>query len=293
MVSSPPLLQDIPALLEQSVPRGGAHRLWYAAGVFLLVVMIATYLVGQSPAMEALVGSISFLLMLLLLIVMPLIMMVAVRRQRREQQAIESVHELVQLRRWHEAAEILQGLLSRPLRQMQHRMQALMYLMAVLARYERFSDAIAVQEHLLGSEMLDENARHAVRLARAMALLRDDRLYDADAAIGELRRSLAAGESAGMALVELYRDIKTGHPEEAVEIFQRKLPLMEQQLGMRVADAHVLMAAAFDRLGEAEQAGRHYRNATLLGAAVELHRRYPETAALATRYEAASPPEGP
>ena len=77
-----------------------------------------------------------------------------VRQQRQEQQAIEAVEELVQLRRWDEAAAMLDGLLSHPTRTNAARVQALVYLCSVLARYHRFADVMTVQDFLLGTRVV-------------------------------------------------------------------------------------------------------------------------------------------
>jgi hypothetical protein len=125
-----------------------------------------------------------------------------------------------------------------------------------------------------------------------MAMLREDHLFDADRAIAELRRmSSGAGvDSGGLALVEIYRDVKTGHPDEAVAIFEDKLPALRDQLGHRVADAYALAARAYDLLGRTAEAQDAYTRATLLAPLVELHRRYPDVEKLAGRYQPASAP---
>jgi tetratricopeptide (TPR) repeat protein len=190
----------------------------------------------------------------------------------------------------------------------------LIFLTAVLARYNRFEDAIAVQDYLLQTMPLDGGTAHGLRLARVMAMLREDHLFDADRAINELRRQVSrAGRardqavaqlagtepqepqdpqslSAGLALIEIYRDVKTGHPAEAVELFEQTLPTLREQLGHRVADAWVLLARAYDMLGRDAEAAAAYQKATLLQPAVELHRRYPETASLADKYPPATAP---
>jgi hypothetical protein len=109
-----------------------------------------------------------------------------------------------------------------------------------------------------------------------MAMLREDHLVDADRAISELRRGPAARESAGLALVELYRDVKTGHPAEAVELFEARHPVLRDQLGIRVCDAYGLAARAYDLLGRDSEAARAWERATLLSPPAELARRYPE-----------------
>src|SRR5439155_18242209 len=133
------------------------------------------------------------------------------RRQRDEIRQLESLEELIQLRRWPDASALARQILSRPTRTPQARAQALILLSSVLARYQRFEDAIAVHTHLLETINFDPGTAHGIRLGRAMAMLREDHLVDADGAISELRRTAPDRESAGLALVQLYRDVKTGH----------------------------------------------------------------------------------
>ena len=89
----------------------------------------------------------------------------------------------------------------------------------------------------------------------------------------------------------MFRDVKTGHPDEAIEIFSKSLPAMRQQLGNRVADAHALAAKAYDLLGDEAQAKTEYYRATLLAPAGELQRRYPEVLKLAEKYPPAVAPK--
>jgi hypothetical protein len=129
-----------------------------------------------------------------------------------------------------------------------------------------------------------------MKLARAMSLLREDRLVDADRAMGELRRLDRAEESAGLALLEIYRDVKTGHPREAIEEFEKKQGMLRKQLGHRAADGYALAAKAFDLAGETERAREVFEKATLLSPIVELKRRYPEIGGMEEKYAAAARP---
>ncbi|WP_428940677.1 tetratricopeptide repeat protein [Fontivita pretiosa] len=305
---------DVPAMLEQSLPRPAPLRLWQVLGVFLLVVMLSTYLSSRGGQLAATVSALSALTMMGLLAGLVALSMTMVRRARAEQAQLVAIEELVRLRRWPEAADMLQQMLTRPTRTPQGRAQALIFLTAVLARYNRFEDAIAVQNYLLETTPLDGGTAHGLRLARVMAMLREDHLFDADRAINELRRQVtragrarneAAAElagtepqepqdpqtlSAGLALIEIYRDVKTGHPAEAIELFNQTLPTLREQFGHRVADAWALVARAYDMLGRDVEAAAAYEKATLLQPAAELHRRYPETATLADKYRAATAP---
>ena len=283
---------DVPALLERSQPRVYAGWLWYGAGAFLLIVLLSSFATAQSPMMESFIRALSAIAMVGVVGVMMAVTWVAVRRQRGEMQQLEAVAELVQLRRWPEAAYLLREMLSEPTRTPAARVQGLIFLTAVLARYHRFADAIAVEEHLLNHVQLDDSTAHALRLGRAMAMLREDRLFDADRAIAELRRLKQNTPSAGLALVEIYRDVKTGHPAEAIDMFESSLDTMRDQLGHRVGDAWALVARAHDLLGQEADAQRAFERATVLTPVVELLRRYPEVAPLAEKFAPApAPPE--
>jgi hypothetical protein len=288
--AAPPPFLHVPTLLDRSQPRVSGGWFWYAAGSFLLLVLVSAYASAQSATMATVVRLLASVAMLGLMVGMGAYTLVAVRRQRDELKQLQAVEELVQLRRWTEAAAMLDGMLSRPTRTPQARAQALVYLTSVLARYHRFGDAITVQEHLLSEPRLDDATRHGLRLGRAMAMLREDHLVDADQAIGELRRSPQGKESAGLALVQLYRDVKTGHPVEALVLFDERLGLMRDQLGHRLADAYALAARAHDQLNHEPEARRAWERATLLSPAFELARRYPEVAVLAEKYPPAEAP---
>ena len=290
----PPPFLDVPTLLESSQPRPRVSLFWYALGGFLLVILGATLLSGHSDTGRKLVDALSALLMLALIAGMMVMTVFTVRRHRAEQQEVEAASELVQLRRWPQAALLLQEALSKPARSLGLRSQALIYLGAVLARYHRFDDAIAVYDHLLEQNLVDGGTAYGLRLGRAMAMLREDHLFDADRAIAELRRlgGSAGVDSGGLALVEIFRDVKTGHPDEAVKIFEEKLPVLRDQLGHRVADAYALAARAYDLLGRTAEAQDAYTRATLLAPLIELHRRYPDVEKLAGKYQPSpAPPE--
>jgi tetratricopeptide (TPR) repeat protein len=276
-------------LLDWSQPRAAVS--WPSwGGAALVVIVVATALLSGKTNSRGAVELVSGIALLLVMGFMAGSSRMVMRRHRAEQARLEAAEELVQLRRWAEAADLLTGLLIRPLRSQRSRVQALLFMTAVLARFGRFEDVLTIQDRLLKTIALDEGGVHAVRLGRAMALLHEDRLFDADRAISELRRSSLADESAGLVLVEMYRDVKTGHPDEALAMFQKKLPLVRRQLGHRSADAWVLAARALDLKGRTPEALAAYRNATLLAPAVELQRRYPEAAVLADKYAPAPAP---
>jgi tetratricopeptide (TPR) repeat protein len=283
---------DVPALLAASEPRARFPRMGFLALGFVVVVAASALMSSQSEAARNAVRVLSALLMVGLMAGLSAMTMVLVRRFRAEQQLIEAAGEAVQLRRWPEAGAILEQYLSRPARTHQLRAQALIFLASVLARYHRYDDAIAVYDELLGHELVDPASAFGLRLGRAMALLADDHLFDADRAISELKRAAGDKNSAGLALLELYRDVKTGHSEDAVERCNQTLPVMRDELGHRVADAYALVARAYDLLGRAVEAQDAFDRATLLAPPPELYRRYPEVQKLEGRYRPAhAPPE--
>ncbi|MGH7176686.1 MAG: hypothetical protein ACREJC_04835, partial [Tepidisphaeraceae bacterium] len=287
---------DVAMLLETSQPRGRSGWLIYALGAFILLVLTSSILAGRSSEMAHLVNFLSSLAMVGVIAVMAVITLTAVRAQREEIQRLEAIEELIQLRRWPAATMMVQGMLLQPLRTPGSRTQALIFLSSVLSRYGRFDDAIMVQEHLLNHVRLDPGTQHALRLGRAMAMLRQDHLFDADRAINELRRDVRQAaqpeapdsppvQSAGLALIEMYRDVKTGHPQEAIDTFVRALPALRVQLGHRVSDAYALLARANDLLARDKEAREAWENATLLAPISELARRYPELSVLNGKYQ--------
>jgi hypothetical protein len=295
---------DVRTLLVTSQPRPSPLRGIYILGIFMLVVLVSAFASSQGPTAAGIVRTLSAIAMLGVMAGLFVYSAILAKQHRAEQIQLEAIEELVTLRRWPQAALLLEAMLSRPTRTAHARVQALIYLAGVLARYHRFDDAIAVQDHLLETVNMDETTAHGLRLGRAMAMLREDHLFDADRAIADLKRRIGrdnadAGtnksvpqitESSGLALVEMYRDVKTGHPTEALETFGSKLPVMRRQLSHRVADAWALAAKAHDLLGHTAEAQTAFENASVLSPLGELVRRYPEIASLTEKYRPAPAP---
>jgi hypothetical protein len=290
MTPSPLDHLDVPQLLEISEPQPRVPWAWYAIGVGILLAGMDHLLSGQSPEMDQILNAMCAVTMTGVLVALMGISMVNVRAVRAQHLLLDRVAEMIQLRRWPQAGVALRQMLSQPVKTDHFRAQALVYFSVVLARYDRFEAAIEIQEYLLDHEMIDPVSAFGLRVGRAMAMLRLDRLFDADRAISELRRMPGAAESGGLALLEIYRDVKTGHPTEALEIFEKKLSNLREQLGHRVADAWALIARAHDLLGHDVEARQAVHNATLLSPPAELLRRYPELAKLTERYAPAIMP---
>jgi tetratricopeptide (TPR) repeat protein len=283
--TGPPFL-DVPVLLESSEPRPGI--LW--PNIFIAGSSLAIFLgwyIGRSTENASLRQSLPTLVAMSVTAAMAGLAIrgfARMRRIRAEQSTVMAIEEMIQLRRWPEAAMTLQSLLSQPAMSPFARAQALLYLAMVLARYHRFEESVSVHDYVLERIPLDDVTDHFVRMGRVMALLREDNLLDADRGIAELRRATRGTESAGLALVEIYRDVKTGHPTEALEMFEKRLAILRRDLGHRVADVWALAARAYDLLNRTEEAKTAYENATLLAPLGELTRRYPEIAAMNGRY---------
>ncbi len=281
---------DIPSLLTSSQPRSRSNWLVYSAGVFILLVLSTNLAGDRLPGGAQTMQLLSSVFMLGIIGFMGAMTWRAVREVRGEQKQLEAAEELLQLRRWPEAAVVIRALLSRPTRTPQTRILSLLFLVKLLGRYDRFADVASLCDHLLSMDVLDSDTSHTLRVERAMAMVHDDRLFDVDRSIAELRRSAQAPHSAGLALVEIYRDVKTGHAQEALAVYEEKLPLLRRHLAHRVADAHALAARGYDMLGKTDQATRAYADATTLASEAELQRRYPEVKALSPRFSPAPAP---
>ncbi|MFI5379931.1 MAG: tetratricopeptide repeat protein [Tepidisphaerales bacterium] len=285
-----PQFLDVQRLVQESEPVRRGGWLWYALALMGMMVILSSLARSQAPAGAGTIELVSSIAMLALLAGSMYVMFNAARAVQREQQRLEAIQELIQLRRWSDAAAMIEHMLSGPTQTPQGRFQALVFLATVLARYHRFHDAVELYERLLNIEGLDPASSHGLKLGRAMSLLRDDRLYDADRAIVDLRRG-GAGVSAGLELVEIYRDVKTGHPQDALERFDRQLGMLKRALGCRTADAWGLVAGAKLMLGDAPGAQRTWQAATALVPAVELVRRYPELSGVSQACAAAAMPQ--
>jgi tetratricopeptide (TPR) repeat protein len=212
------------------------------------------------------------------------------RRLGAESSNVEAIGNLIVLRRWPEAVGLVCEVLSQPMLSRTLRLSALSQLASVLMRYHRFDDAVSLHDAILGDPAYagDPATTQSLLAARAMALLREDRLVDADRALVQARRAAGTSENALNALVDIYRDVKTGHHAEAIALFEKHRAAMAEQLSFRVGDAWVLVATAQDALQRSDEAQQSYLNATLLVPAAELHRRYPETKVLSGRYSYAA-----
>src|ERR1700722_11151995 len=176
MVQTPPAFADVHTLLESSWPKPRAGWFLFVTGAAILGVLAMSVAADRSPGMQGVAAAVS---MIVPLSGMPLANYLQARKRRVEQPRLEMAEELVQLRHWPQAAQLLQAVLSRPATNPIARLQALVYFSNVLARFDRFEDVAVIADHVLETIPLDAPAVHQVKLARAMSLLRQDRLFDA------------------------------------------------------------------------------------------------------------------
>lgn len=257
-------------LLESSKPQRQQSLLM---PIFLLGVVVASLysLGGSSPLLGALVP-----------VVFAGSIVVAVlhgarisRRQQKEKGALRQIDESIRLGNWQQAAVVVDQFLSKPVMLPQVRVQGLIYLGAVLVRQGQYQQVLDLYKHLLETVAFPPQIAVSLRCTRVYAMLREEHLSDAYQAIAQLKRETPAG-SAAVSLLELYRLVKMGHPDDALELFGQKQAQLAAQLGHRSCDGWALAAVAAWALGRQQDADGYARNAGLLGDVREIAQRFPE-----------------
>ena len=281
-------LADVAALLAGSRPQPMLRQV----GRGLLVVWVAA-LLGPVLGLSAAALETAALLATVAAVILLSVRGMALNR---ETATLDDLEALLALRRVDEAVPGLQDVMGRPMHGPENRLRAMLLLGTTLARLNRADDALRVYGELLETEGLAGPAGLMVKIARTATMLRADHLYDADRALSDLRRTVGRDDNAdpvavaGVRLVELFRDVKTGHLAEAVELFDAHLPLLRTGLGHRVAEAHALVAIALHRLNRGAAAAARFADATALAPLSDLVRRYPELWPLCSVYAATAAP---
>lgn len=212
------------------------------------------------------------------------------RRLRDEDAAVGRAEAAIMLRRHDAATWELAALVGAPMLSPLARARALAAYVTMLARTGRHDEAVRATDALLAEGVPDAMVP-ALRAVRTIALLRDDRLIDADRAINDLRKLGRDGQpGAFLALVEAYRDVRTGHGDDVLSHHTRRRALVRDALGTRVADLDALAAWAALRHGDEPGAAALWRRATVVRPAPELIWLYPELAEVAARL---APPNSP
>lgn len=198
---------------------------------------------------------------------------------RQEQVWAETLYDMIRLRNWDSARRLTAKLLAKDFVNPQAKVQVLTLWSVLLGRDGMHDQAAAVQGALL--ERIQGPATATLLAGQAMALLRCDRLVDADVVLRNLRADLSGYEEipdeaqATLMLAEMFRDVQTNHLDEVLGVYGDHLDLFRNGLGVRVADVHALAAVALHRTDDPGWVDA-WRKATLLIDAAELQRRYPE-----------------
>src|SRR6478672_83740 len=139
-MTEPPVMPflDVQMLLERSQPGRSHARGLYLLGLFFLVVLTSAFFSSQGPTAAAVVRGLSALAMMGVMGGLFIYSWHISRAHKAEQLQLEAIEELVTLRRWPQAAMVIETLLMQPTRTQQTRIQALIYLAGVLSRYHRF-----------------------------------------------------------------------------------------------------------------------------------------------------------
>jgi hypothetical protein len=234
------------------------------------------------------------------------------RRVRDEERQVDAAELALRLGQFDPAAIAVSKALSMPMLSPLNRVRALGVYVGLLSRFGRYEDVAHAVEAVL-ADGVPVSMVAPLRAARVYAMLRDDRLVDADRALTELRRMSAgswagdqhgddamddAGETLGARakalamLAEAYREVRTGHADDLLARHAQRRPVVVSHLASRVADLDAMVAWAALRMGDESRAEGLWKLATTLTPGEELVRRYPELSDVARRFWSAPiPPE--
>jgi hypothetical protein len=188
----------------------------------------------------------------------------------------------------------ISDMLGRSMMSPLNRVRALEVYVHLLSDSGRFEEASETVEGML-ADGVPLTMVAPLRAARVYAMLRDQRLVDADRALSELRRTdpdveLSRQGEALVVLLQLYRDAVTGHGEEALRLLDAKRGVVARQLGVRVAEADALGAHAALSVGRPDEAALLWSRATLLLTPQALLARYPQLQSTSSQLPAAPTP---
>src|ERR1700722_12369863 len=94
---------DVQTLLNLSQPRPRIHWFWYTIAVMSFLAMIALLGSGQAAEVRQAIDLLSLLIILALMGATTMNTLFNARRHRAAQQTVETIEELIQLRRWQQA----------------------------------------------------------------------------------------------------------------------------------------------------------------------------------------------
>ncbi len=226
-----------------------------------------------------------------LVLLLAVVLLQRARHQRALVRLMEQALEAVQLRAWPEARSALEHILSRPIRYANARAESLLALAAVAESEGAYDSSQTIYESILEEQSADPMQLHTARVALAGALLRTGQVTDAVSLIERLERAgLPDSLRAQIELVALFRDVTMGQIDAGVARAQERRRLFRDHLSTRAGYGYALLAAAFDRANQPDQARSFWHDATLLVRPDELVNRYRELTRVCGHYPPAENP---
>jgi tetratricopeptide (TPR) repeat protein len=205
--------------------------------------------------------------------------------QRRLSRLLIEVFEAVQLQRWEQAEPMLERILSRPIRHAQARCELLLSLAALAEARQEYDAAQRIFEVVLEEGRGDALQIHTARVALAAVMLRTGQTTDAITLVDRLTRTeIPEPLKAQVEMVSLFRELVMGQSQDNLGAAGERRRLFREHLSTRAGYGYALLAAAFDRANQPEEASRHWHDATLLVRPEELLGRFHELEAVAARY---------
>src|SRR5262245_14956030 len=104
MEESPVQFLDVPTLLESSQPQPRGNWMWFGVGIFFVVVVFSTWAGSHMPELQPLIKVFSALMFMGVIVMLSVFTLMTVKSQRERMEQLESVEEMIQLRRWPDAA---------------------------------------------------------------------------------------------------------------------------------------------------------------------------------------------
>lgn len=275
-------------LIASSRHRGGLLK-----GPMLMLLGISVFLGGVSADTKFMPqGSLlAWLLPQVLIVALGVVLVYSVRKQRELARRLQESMEAVQLREWPRALQCLTRLLRRPVPHPAARAESLLALAAVAEADNAFEASQKIYETVLEERQADPIQLHTARVGLGAAMLRTGQTTDAVGLIDRLEREDLPGSlRAHSEMLALFREITMGHAADRLDRADTRRSLFRRHLGTRAGYGYALLAAAFDKAGNREQAARFWRDATMLVAPAELARRFDFLQHLVDDYPAATMP---
>jgi len=206
-------------------------------------------------------------------------------RQRQLSRQLVQVFEAVQLQRWPQVEPMLEGILSGPIRHAQARCELLLSLATLAEAEHEYDAAQRALEAVLEEQRGDALQLHTARVELAAVMFRTGQTSDAVAMIDRLTRAeIPEPLKAQVELVALFRELVMGQTADNLGAAGERRRLFREHLSTRAAYGYGLLAAAFDRANQPDEAGRYWHDATLLVRPEKLLGQFEELKDVAARY---------